>query len=119
MHQFGGDWTEDKLDRIRKYLPADATIFRGNPAARYLTTVYVDAFAGTGYRVAKSKSAAPLFGESEESEARRFLKGSARIALENEPPFDYYLFIEENKRHAADLVTLCGEFPHLAARGHF
>jgi len=49
-HSFGGDWTEDKLARLRKYLTAHRTIFTRNERARYFTTWYVDAFAGTGSR---------------------------------------------------------------------
>jgi len=50
-HAFGGDWTTDKLERVRKYLCAYTTIFKKNLRASYFTTIYVDAFAGTGERV--------------------------------------------------------------------
>ncbi|GMU38998.1 MAG: hypothetical protein KJ057_12535 [Phycisphaerae bacterium] len=30
-HQFGGSWTEQKLERIRRCLGASTTIFRNNP----------------------------------------------------------------------------------------
>ena len=46
-HVFGGDWTEDKLRRLREYLIAYRHIFTGNPRAAYFKTWYVDAFAGT------------------------------------------------------------------------
>jgi hypothetical protein len=32
-HQFGGRWTEEKLERLRKYLRAYTTIFKGNERA--------------------------------------------------------------------------------------
>jgi len=45
--RFGGSWTEDKLDRVGRYLDKYMVIFRKYPN---LTPMYVDAFAGTGYR---------------------------------------------------------------------
>jgi hypothetical protein len=31
MHVFGGDWTSDKLERVRKYLGAGLGRKEGNP----------------------------------------------------------------------------------------
>ncbi len=78
-HCFGGNWTADKLERVRKYLKAYMTIFSGNEKARKLTPIYVDAFAGTGYCTPASQPPPdnPLFPELEEPETRAFLKGSA------------------------------------------
>jgi three-Cys-motif partner protein len=56
-HQFGGRWTEEKLERLRKYLVAYTTIFKANERAKHLRTTFVDAFAGTGtYRATKGVS---------------------------------------------------------------
>src|SRR6266540_7285610 len=45
-HQFGGYWTDDKLDRLRKYLTAYIRIFTANRwASRYKTTL--EALAAT------------------------------------------------------------------------
>jgi len=44
-HQFGGPWTEQKLEALRGYLVAYQQIFTRNPRARTLKTIYVDAFA--------------------------------------------------------------------------
>jgi hypothetical protein len=38
-HTFGGGWTSEKLERVRKYLCAYTTIFKGNVRARHLTTI--------------------------------------------------------------------------------
>jgi three-Cys-motif partner protein len=87
-HQFGGNWTEEKLDRVRKYLDAYMTIFTKNVKASWYKTVYVDAFAGTDYRAAGPKNedmSVPLFVDRE---AASFQKGSAYTALETEPSFD-------------------------------
>jgi len=78
-HCFGGNWTADKLERVRKYLEAYMTIFSSNERARKLTPIYVNAFAGTGYCTPASQPPPdnPLFPELEEPETRAFLKGSA------------------------------------------
>lgn len=111
QHQFGGDWTRQKLDVLRKYLDAYMTIFTRNPKAQYFHTVYVDAFAGTGYQTLAEPSEAPLFKELSESDPQAFLQGSARIALELEKPFGEYLFIEKQADHVAELERLREAFP--------
>lgn len=67
IHQFGGRWTEEKLNRIKKYLSAYMKIFKGNVRASKLNTIYVDAFAGTGYRnPEKTESITiPLFDDND------------------------------------------------------
>jgi three-Cys-motif partner protein len=48
---FGGDWTSDKLGRVSKYLDAYKQALKNQPF--YL--IYIDAFAGTGYRTPKKQ----------------------------------------------------------------
>lgn len=112
-HNFGGDWTTDKLERVRKYLVAYTTIFARNPRAQKLTPIYVDAFAGTGYRSKPRRIDAqtPLFAELTEPEADAFLKGSAQIALEVDPSFKQYVFIEQDAGRAGELENLKLRFP--------
>lgn len=112
-HTFGGDWTGDKLERLRKYLAAYTTIFDKNERARKLKTIYVDAFAGTEYRARKTQPnyQSPLFPELAEPEAAAFLDGSARIALGVEPPFKQYLLIERDPARAQALQQLKHDFP--------
>lgn len=112
-HQFGGQWTEDKLNRLQKYLNAYLTIFKGNPRARYYKTIYVDAFAGTGKRDfpnVTSSTLTPLFPD--EADVKDFQEGSAWIALQIEPSFDHYLFIEQNPTYANQLKQLSEQFPY-------
>src|SRR5215813_12715144 len=114
QHQFGGSWTEEKLNRVRKYLAAYTTIFTQNSRAATLQTIYVDAFAGTGYRTISSQktSSAPLLFADEDAVSLQH--GSAAIALETEPPFDHYLFIEQVAEHVIELQRLRQNFPHHA-----
>jgi len=113
-HEFGGDWTTEKLERLRKYLAAYMTIFTKNPKAAHFTTVYVDAFAGTGHRVDSTKRNVSdlAFGVVEDQEAESFKKGSARIALEVEPTFRRFIFIERDATRVSELETLRDQFPH-------
>jgi three-Cys-motif partner protein len=104
---FGGDWTNEKLKRLNKYLLAYTTAMKNQ---RY-TTVYIDAFAGTGYRTS------PKVEENEDylfPEMDEFIDGSARLALQVTPEFDKYIFIERDESKFAELHGLKKEFPHLA-----
>lgn len=111
---FGGDWTEEKLARLRKYLPAYMQIMKSRP----YRTIYVDAFAGAGYRKEPSRSDSdePTFPELAEPEVVRFRAGSARIALECRPSFDHYIFVDRDPNNAARLATLRTEYASLDGR---
>lgn len=80
-HEFGGRWTEEKLDGVARYLQAYTTALRNQPFRR----MYIDAFAGTGYRASKrpGETVRGLFPLPKMTE---LAKGSARRALEVEPP---------------------------------
>lgn len=106
--QFGGDWTDEKLERVRKYLVAYATIMK-DYSFRF---AYIDAFAGTGYRNrrASDETSSLMFGAFDD-ESQQFLDGSAKIALEVEPRFDTYIFVEKNETRFKELEGLKEEFP--------
>lgn len=116
--KFGGNWTEEKLERLRRYLLEYAKIFAKNPRAQYFQTIYVDAFAGTGYRRTSKQSDIHgiMFSEFTDKETQEFIKGSATIALEIEPPFNQYLFIERSPKKSTELLKLKNKFPNLADR---
>jgi three-Cys-motif partner protein len=71
---FGGSWTEKKLEILKKYLDAYNTALKNQPFKR----VYIDAFAGTGYRQQrKLKYEIPdLFAELGQGESEEFLNGN-------------------------------------------
>lgn len=99
------------------YLRSYTTALKKTPFQK----LYVDAFAGTGYRDARRDDDAKssqnlLFPELAEPEPQSLLDGSARIALRTEPPFDDYLFIEQSATRCAHLEGLKTEFPDLARR---
>jgi len=108
---FGGAWTQQKLGALAKYLKAYATIFKKNPKARFYSISYVDAFAGTGelQRPEPGKFAS-LWPELRANE-KEYRKGSVRRALDVDPPFDKYVFIEKSVRKCAELQQIALEFP--------
>jgi three-Cys-motif partner protein len=112
-HQFGGQWTGTKLDILGRYLHAYTAALQGQP----FKTAYIDAFAGTGYRLPSKDEGpdSPLFPLREEA-PQQLLDGSARIALKATPPFDRYIFIERNRERARQLQALRKDFPELASR---
>ena len=117
--QFGGDWTTEKLERVRKYLVAYARIMNAlRDQKRGFRFAYIDAFAGAGYNTPKQTDDdfAPFFEGVRASDSQRFIDGSARIALKVEPRFDRYIFIEHNATRFAELSKLREEFPELHDR---
>jgi len=109
---FGGNWTQEKLELLTKYLHAYTTIFKRNPRAQFFETTYVDAFAGTGTLAApeRSGSGSQIFPELSE-EVENYQKGSVQRALEVEPQFDHYIFIEKDNNRFRELEHLTKEFP--------
>lgn len=78
-------------------------------------TVYIDAFAGTGYRIVpeskKAKNHLALFEPQDNPVAPITYDGSAHVALQIEPAFDYYVFVEKSPRRVSELEKLKTEFP--------
>jgi three-Cys-motif partner protein len=111
-HRFGGDWTTKKLEILRSYLGAYAKVLKNQP----FTTAYIDAFAGTGYRTLKQTETdeSILFPDLAEEGPQKLLEGSARIALQVEPQFDRYIFVEKDPDRCDQLEKLRSEFPQLA-----
>jgi three-Cys-motif partner protein len=105
-HEFGGPWTERKLEAVGKYLKFYTTALKN----KRLKLLYVDAFAGTGYR-ASSGGGGRTRGFFPALEKDELAKGSARRALEIEPPFHEYVFIENNQGRFTALTKLKEEFP--------
>jgi three-Cys-motif partner protein len=114
--QFGGAWTQQKLDALSKYLRAYTAIFQKNRRARFFTTSYVDAFAGTGALL--TPGIGPLIEYTKElSEGiEEYRKGSVKRALEIEPPFDKYVLIERDSGKCRELAVLAANFQNRKVR---
>jgi three-Cys-motif partner protein len=109
IHRFGGDWTEDKLEVMKRYFEAYARALKNQFFAKW----YADAFAGTGERSearAPSADRGSLFGD-DEPEVETTKAGSVQIALSINPPFQKYVFVELSKSRAAKLQGLKSNFP--------
>jgi three-Cys-motif partner protein len=123
-HRFGGDWTDAKLDVLAKYLKGYTTALEGKPTPEQpFRKAYIDAFAGTGTRTARESesggaSETLLFPDLAEAAPQKLLDGSAKLALQVEPRFDKYIFIERSPERCQQLEALRTGFPALAADIH-
>lgn len=104
-HKFGGRHTDDKLDRLRQYLSAFSKVLKNQGFVR----IYVDAFAGSGDRT-HVLPALPLLGNDHADPQNLTVPGSARIALEVEPPLDVFVLIENDPRRFKALEALREEY---------
>ncbi len=88
MNQFGGNWTEAKMDIVVSYAKAYLTIMDHQSWAK---TLYFDGFAGSGYI------------ETDDSEDLK--KGTALriLDIDKPAPFDLYYFVELNEKYKAEL----------------
>lgn len=103
---FGGKWSDIKLAALREYFSKYNTALSKEP----FTRVYIDGFAGGGRINPKGiqKSSlqdvpnSELFsventGEGEGDESKAFRHGSPLLALEADPPFQKFIFIERDQ----------------------
>ena len=112
-HRFGGDWTTSKLAILGEYLKQYTTALKKQP----FQTEYIDAFAGTGYRVLadEEQSSNLMFPDLAAEAPQALLDGSALIALKTTPRFSKYVFIERSTKRCRELESLKTDFPVLAA----
>ena len=95
--RFGGPWTEQKLEILRRYLNEYTTVLK----KQGFTLIYVDAFAGAGSYVES--------GDTYE-DFHELRRGSAQIALAvDDRPFDRLVFIEKETNSASVLQQLANE----------
>jgi three-Cys-motif partner protein len=94
-----GIWSEVKLDIIKEYAAAYTRIMYAQQRDRIpsLHWIYVDAYAGRGYHLSKAS------GE--------LVEGSPLVALNTNPPFDEYHFIDSDSSRAERLRDLVRDRP--------
>jgi len=100
MNQFGGDWTQQKIEIIVSYARAYLTIMNKFPQFK---TLYFDGFAGSG----------DIFREDKID--LEIIKGTAIRILEIDFPisFDKYYFVEKEEANKNELEnTIDKKFPH-------
>ena len=99
-HHYGGPWTEIKLAAIQYYLECYTRALK----AFGFDIWYIDAFAGTGSRVVERVTGG-ILGEPA-IVTKETLAGSAMRALQVQPAFDHYVFIEKRPARCAALQAL-------------
>jgi len=101
---FGGPWSIIKVEIVAKYLQAFNTALQAKPSpSRRFRRIYIDAFAGSGAFTFDNSVEATLF---DEAQAAKEHAGSAKRALQVNPPFDELYFIERDLRNTAALQNL-------------
>jgi three-Cys-motif partner protein len=86
-----GYWSEIKLEIIRKYASAYSKILTAQARFRH---VYIDGFAGAGEHLSRESS--------------RIVLGSPGLALQVEPPFTEFFFIDLDGDKVDNLRQLYG-----------
>lgn len=101
--EYGGPWTIDKHDILKKYLNAYTTALKDKPFKdKPFRLIYVDAFAGSGFWMPRTH-----IDLDDPTEFRVMWKGSAPIALEvDNRPFDRLVFIEKDEFRCDSLRQL-------------
>jgi three-Cys-motif partner protein len=92
---WGGPWTEKKLDAFVKYVKAYLIIMEKYPQWK---TIYFDGFAGSGSKEIEINS--DLYRQLKiTEEEERIYKGAAErvLALDDNLGFDYYYFIDKKE----------------------
>ena len=102
---WGGQWTEEKLDAFEKYVKAYLTIMNNYRDTYGWEILYFDGFAGSGSRSPEEieqeyLSASNLFGENISKDEMNIYQGAAErvVSLESKGirSFDKYCFVEKN-----------------------
>ena len=86
-----GYWSELKLDIIKEYASAYSRILSAQTRPP-LYHVYIDAFAGSGQHISRA--------------SRRHVPGSPSNALDVQPPFREYHFIELDRQRVSALERI-------------
>lgn len=109
MNRFGNTHTTKKLEVLENYLKVYTKALKDQS----FKLAYFDAFAGSGKIQPKSAldPAIPTFEGIEDAE--NFILGSAERAVETDPPFDIYQFVDRDRRRIAELEG------HLRDHKHF
>jgi hypothetical protein len=107
-HEFGGPWTELKLDAVCYYLECYTKAL----TAKRFDLWYVDIFAGTGERTSEK-----LTGGLLESQPMKWvtetLPGSAKRAMNIRPAFKHFILNERDSEHQKALHAIADANPSL------
>jgi three-Cys-motif partner protein len=96
-HDEIGIWSEVKLAIIKKYAAAYTTVMEAQRRERFLRMrwLYIDGYAGSGHHISKTRG--------------DLVEGSPLIALNTNPPFHEYHFIDSDTGKASELRKEAGD----------
>lgn len=92
--EWGGPWTEKKLEAFSKYVWSYLTIMRKCP---YWKTIYFDGFAGSGTRENQGNQELMRQLKITEEEEKVYKGAAERVLGLTDLYFDYYYFIDKNE----------------------
>lgn len=101
-NQFGGSWTEIKIEILETYVKQYLTVFKNQPNQKLL---YFDGFAGSG----------DIEIDNADESSKHTIEGAAVRILKIDKPraFDMYYFVEKKKKLAESLEKkIKSEFPN-------
>ena len=119
-----GPWVQEKLGCLRKYLQAYTTILCRKHFKGYF---YIDAFAGPGTlkirREQTDDTPQELLVEiashaAEEPGKAEYISGSPQVALDLDPPFTDYVFVETDPKRIRRLEKLIESYKGTKRRIH-
>lgn len=118
MNKFGGNWTEQKLNAFIKYVIAYLNILNQAKAKYGWQTVYFDGFAGYGKRadILQNEGDDLHFDFIDDAtEELKLYEGSVSRVLNLKSPyiFDWYYFIDTNKKYIAHLEEIRESIKHI------
>lgn len=116
---WGGSWTERKLNAFEKYVRAYLMIMQAQKEKYngWPTTIYLDGFAGSGSRYNEEEK--NLFSEYFDENEINVYKGSAERVLKLEQKFDFYYFIDTDKTAIKNLEAKLKEYNLVNNQCHF
>ena len=94
MNNFGGTWTESKIEILVEYAQAYLSIMNIYADKFGWKLLYFDGFAGSGY-IKKGND-----------ENQKIIIGAAKriLDIDDPRPFDQYYFVEKEIEHAEELI---------------
>lgn len=98
-HDFGGNWTLIKIELLERYLKEFNVALQNKPLPwKRFNRIFIDAFAGTG------ECSVKIDGH------KITVDGSAKRALETNPSFDKFYFIDRKAKHIKALSKLSQDY---------
>jgi three-Cys-motif partner protein len=127
IRNWGGPWTEEKLDTFEKYVLAYLTIMNAYRDKYGWKITYFDGFAGSGERTTLDEEyavTANLFGEDDVTKADLDVYTGAaervvRLEQKGVRSFDRYCFVEKNDKSRAALIERLDRYPTSGNKEYF